>query len=128
MSVLDPSVIAEGDAVFSTFKGALAENYVLEAIIGQFEGNPGYMSSLNPKFEIDFIVQRKNLIIPIEVKSDRNVTGKSLKKYKELYGDSVKVRVRYSLLNLKLDDDVLNIPLFMADQSARLVDLVLGKE
>jgi uncharacterized protein len=128
MSVLDPSVIAEGDAVFSTFKGALAENYVLEAIIGQFEGNPGYMSSLNPKYEIDFIIQRKNQIIPIEVKSDRHVTGKSLKKYKELYGDSVKIRVRYSLLNLKLDDDVLNIPLFMADHSARLLDLVLERE
>ena len=36
----------------------------------------------------------------------------------------VKRRVRFSLDNLKLDD-VLNIPLFMADQTERLIGLAL---
>ena len=34
---------------------------------------------------------------------------KSLKKFKELFPDKVKLRIRFSLDNLKLDDDVLNI-------------------
>ena len=35
--------------------------------------------------------------------------------------NQVKLRVRFSLNNLKLDDDVLNIPLFQADQADRLI-------
>ena len=51
----------------------------------------------------------------------------SLKKFKELFPDKVKLRIRFSLDNLKLDDDVLNIPLFMADQANRLIGLALDK-
>ena len=46
-----------------------------------------------------------------------NTSSKSLKKFKELFPGKVKLRVRFSLDNLKLDDDVLNIPLFMADKA-----------
>ena len=67
---------------------------------------------------MDFLIQRENDIFPVEVKSDTNTTSKSLKKFKELFPDKVKLRVRFSLDNLKLDDDVLNIPLFMADVTA----------
>lgn len=48
-----------------------------------------------------------------------------MKKFKELFPDKVKLRIRFSLDNLKLDDDVLNIPLFMADQADRLIGLAL---
>ena len=71
------------------------------------------------------MIQRENDIFPIEVKSEANTTSRSLKKFKELFSDQVKLRVRFSLDNLKLDDDVLNIPLFMADQADRLIGLAL---
>ena len=74
---------------------------------------------------MDFLIQRENDIFPIEVKSDVNTTSKSLKKFKELFPDQVRLRVRFSLDNLKLDGDVLNIPLFMADQTDRLIGLAL---
>lgn len=61
----------------------------------------------------------------MEVKSEANTTSKSLRKFKELFPDQVKLRVRFSLSNLKLDGDVLNIPLFMADQTDRLIGLAL---
>lgn len=64
----------------------------------------------------------------VEVKSEANTTSKTLKKFKELFPDQVKLRVRFSLDNLKLDDDVLNIPLFMADQADRLIGLALEKK
>ena len=54
-----------------------------------------------------------------------NTSGKSLKHSKELFPDQVKLRIRFSLDNLKLDGDVLNIPLFMADQADRLIGMAL---
>ena len=91
----------------------------------QFEVTPRYWTQTNPPYEVDFLIQRENDIFPIEVKSEANTTSKSLKKFKELFPDKVKLRVRFSLDNLKLDDDMLNIPLFMADQTDRLIGLAL---
>ena len=86
---------------------------------------PRYWTQINPPYEVDFLIQRENDIIPVEVKSETNTTSKSLKKFKELFPDQVKLRVRFSLDNLKLDDDMLNIPLFLADQADRLIGLAL---
>lgn len=82
----------------------------------------------NSPYEVDFLIQRENDIFPIEVKSEVNLASRSLRKFKELFPDKVKLRVRFSLDNLKLDDDVLNIPLFMADQADRLIGLALEKQ
>lgn len=127
LSLLAPSAFAEGNRLFTEFKGALSENYVLEALSSQFEAAPRYWSQVNPPYEVDFIIQRENDIIPVEVKAESNTEAKSLKKYKEKYGDKVKLRVRFSLDNLKLDGDLLNIPLFLADEASRLMGLALEK-
>ena len=124
---LAPAAFAEGNRLFAEFKGALTENFVLQTLLAQFEVTPRYWSQNNPPYEVDFLVQRENDIIPIEVKSETNVAGKSLKKFNEFFPDKVKLRVRFSLQNLKLDDDVLNIPLFMADQTDRLIELALKR-
>lgn len=124
---LAPSAFAEGNRLFVEFKGALSENYVLQALAPQFEAAPRYWTVENPKYEIDFLIQRENDIIPVEVKSEDHVESKSLKAFKKLYGDEIKIRVRFSLNNLRLDDDVLNIPLFLADQTDRLIGLALQK-
>ena len=77
---------------------------------------------------MDFLIQRENDIFPVEVKSEANTASKSLKKFKELFPDKVKLRVCFSLDNLKLDNDVLNIPLFLADQTDRLIGLALEEK
>ena len=94
-------------------------------VMTQFEVMPRYWSQSNPPYEVDFLIQRENDIIPVEVKSEANIASKSLRKFKELFPEQVKLRVRFSLDNLKLDDDVLNIPLFMADQTDRLIGLAM---
>ena len=88
---------------------------------------PRYWSQSNPPYEVDFLIQREIDIFPVEVKSETNITSKSMKKFKELFPDQVKLRVRFSLENLKLNDDVLNIPLFLADQADRLIGLALAQ-
>ena len=128
LAQLAPTAFGEGNRLFTEFKGALTENFVLQTLLTQFEVVPRYWSQNNPPYEIDFLIQRENDIIPIEVKSETNIAGKSLRKFKELFPDQVKLRVRFSLNNLKLDDDVLNIPLFMADHVDRLIGLALAHQ
>ena len=127
LSLLAPTAFGEGNRLFTEFKGALTENYVLQTLLTQYEVPPRYWSQNNPPYEVDFLVQRENDIFPVEVKAETNTKSRSLKKYKELYPDTVKLRIRFSLDNLKLDDDLLNIPLFMADQCDRLIGLALEK-
>lgn len=122
---LAPTAFGEGNRLFTEFKGALTENYVLQALLTQFEVTPRYWSRNNPPYEVDFLIQRENDIFPVEVKAEANTAGRSLKKFKELFGDQVKLRIRFSFNNLKLDGDVLNIPLFMADHADRLIGLAL---
>ena len=125
LSQLAPTAFAEGNRLFTEFKGALTENYVLQALLTQFEVIPRYWSQTNPPYEVDFLIQRENDIFPIEVKSEANINSRSLKKFKELFPNQTKLRIRFSLNNLKLDDDMLNIPLFMADYTDKLIELAL---
>lgn len=120
LSFLDPVAIREGNRLFTEFKGALSENYILQHLIASFEGTPRYWTSGN-QAEVDFVIQVKNDIIPIEVKSDESIRSKSLTVYNDLYQPPV--RIRYSLKNLKKDDGLINIPLFMVDYTEKLLGL-----
>ena len=128
LAQMSPTAFGEGNRLFTEFKGALTENFVLQTLITQFEVTPRYWSQNNPPYEVDFLIQRENDIFPIEVKSETNTSSKSLKKFKELFPNNVKLKIRFSLNNLKLDDDVLNIPLFMADYTDLLIGLALKKK
>lgn len=125
LAQLAPTAFAEGNRLFTEFKGALTENYVLQALLTQFEVMPRYWSQTNPPYEVDFLIQLENDIFPVEVKSEANINSRSLKKFKELFPNQTKLRIRFSLNNLKLDDDMLNIPLFMADYTDKLIELAL---
>ncbi len=125
LAQLSPTAFGEGNRLFTEFKGTLTENYVLQSLIPQFEVMPRYWSQVNPPYEVDFLIQRENDIFPVEVKSESNTTSRSLRKFKELFPDEVKLRIRFSLDNLKLDGDVLNIPLFLADEADRMIGMAL---
>ena len=125
LAQLAPTAFTEGNRLFTEFKGSLTENFVLQTLLTQFEVTPRYWAQNNPPYEVDFLIQRENEIFPVEVKAEGNIRSKSLKKFKELFPDKVKLRVRFSLDNLKLDDDVLNIPLFMADRTESLLGIAL---
>ena len=106
---------------FTEFKGALAENYVLQSLKTQFEVPLRYWTSARSA-EVDFILQDKDYIFPIEVKSGINVQGKSLQIYNTKF--QPKYRIRYSGLNLSKDDNLLNIPLFMSDYTTKIFKLL----
>ncbi len=118
-SQLDPAIIQDGDRLFTEFKGALSENFVLQELVSQYEAPPRYWSSGNTA-EVDFLIQHQNDIIPCEVKSGANVQSKSMKVYDNAYHPAL--RIRYSLQNLELNGNLLNIPLFMAGNTRKLVE------
>jgi len=120
LALLDPVSFNEGNRLFSEFKGALSENYVLQSIAAQYEVLPRYWSS-GSTAEVDFTIQRGNDILPIEVKSDENVRGKSFTLYNQKYAP--RIRVRFSLKNLKKDNNLINIPVFFADHLERFIGL-----
>ena len=121
LSKLDSIAFTEGNRLFVEFKGALLENYILQSLIPQFEVIPRYWSSGN-EAEVDFIIQLKNQIIPIEVKADENVRSRSLTFFCKKYQPTL--RIKYSLKNLSYKDGLLNIPHFLADYTKELIALI----
>ena len=123
LALLDPVSFGEGNRLFLEFKGALSENYILQSLVTQYEGLPRYWSS-GATAEVDFTIQRGNDIIPIEVKSDENTRGKSFSLYNQKYAPLI--RVRFSLRNLKKDNNLINVPMFLADHLDKFIGLALG--
>ena len=79
---------------FSEFKGALAENFVLQSLVCQYNKSLRYWTSGNLA-EVDFILVNKTEIIPIEVKAYTNTVGKSLIQYQKLF--EPRLRIRFSM-------------------------------
>lgn len=120
LALLDPIAFSEGNRLFTEFKGALTENFVLQGLAAKYEALPRYWTS-GGQAEVDFMIQRGNDIIPIEVKADQNVNSRSLTLYGQKYASETKMRLRFSLRNLKQDGNLLNIPLFMIDYLDKLI-------
>ncbi len=120
LAKLSPFAFAEGSRLFTEFKGALIENYVLQSLVTQWNEIPRYWTSESTA-EIDFLVQQENSIIPIEVKSEENIKSRSLTLFHQKYQPSL--RIRYSLKNLHYRDGFLNVPHFMADYTRELITL-----
>lgn len=76
-----PREMLIGDNVFSEFKGAFTENYVLEQMITIDDLPIYYYSKDNSTQELDFIIQTNNKVTPVEVKAEENVKAKSLSTY-----------------------------------------------
>ena len=121
MSKLDSFAFSEGNRLFVEFKGALVENYILQSLIPNFEVVPRYWTSEN-EAEVDFLLQNKNEIIPIEVKSNENVRSKSLSLYIKKY--EPKLAIKFSLKNLSYRDGLLTIPHFMSDYTQKLIEMI----
>lgn len=117
MANLDSRIVIEGNKLFEEFKGALTENFVLNSLNIAYNIVPNYFTF--DRNEIDFMIQNKNEIIPIEVKSGNITKNKSLTKYNEKY--NCKKSIRFSLNNLKQDGKILNIPLYLIDSINKFI-------
>ena len=117
MSNLDSKIVVEGDKLFEEFKGAFTENYVLNMLISTLNSVPNYYTF--DRNEIDFIIQYKNNIVPIEVKANKSTNNTSLTKYNEKFNNELSVR--FSMNNLSKDGKILNIPLFLIEYVEKFI-------
>lgn len=119
MANLDSRIVIEGNKLFEEFKGALTENYVLNMLNIIFDKVPNYF--IFDRNEIDFVIQYQNTVIPIEVKSGISTNNVSLTKYNEKYNNDLSIR--FSMNNLKRDDKITNIPLFMVEYMEKFIEI-----
>jgi len=109
MSELAPSVVLEGNALFTNFKGALTEQYVLqELLVAGFR--PAYWSNDAGNAEVEFVVQGEKAVYPVEAKAGINTQAKSLKVYRKLF--SPPFAFRTSLADAHDGNEVKDVPLF----------------
>ena len=96
--------------------GYLYENIVAQCLTAN--GNElFYHTIMNKKskhnYEIDFILARKNKIIPIEVKSSGYKTHKSLDVFTEKYSGRILKRYLVYTKDMSKDQDIFCIPVYM---------------
>jgi len=110
---LDAKTYLDDDTkTFTHYKGALAEQFVLQELIAANDRLPVYYWATDKNTaEIEFVIQIDGSIIPIEVKSGRNTKSASLKAYKELYSPDVTIKTSLSEYSRNRGD--YNIPLYM---------------
>lgn len=110
VSNLPAQTLLDGNTLFSDYKGALTEQYVLQQLEAIKELSIYYWSSDNSRGEIDFLLQYGADIIPVEVKAEENLQSKSLRAFVErnpgLHG------VRFSMSDHREQDWLTNYPLY----------------
>jgi len=109
---LHPDAVMKGDQLFIEFKGILTENYVLQSLVRQLGSEIFYWTSGNTA-EIEFLIQKSNRIIPVEVKSGLSIKSRSLSEFRKKY--TPELSIRFSLKNVEKNDDLINFPLYLAD-------------
>lgn len=109
-SQLAPTTLLEPTRLFTEFKGALTEQYMLQQLQAAQPNPIFYWATEKGTAEVDFVVQRGQDVIPIEVKAEENLRAKSLKSYVEQYQPSLAVRT--SMSDYRAEDWLVNVPLY----------------
>lgn len=99
-----------GDSVFTEYKGAFTEQYVLQQILSSGTSDIYYYSADDSRMEMDFLMQREGALLPVEVKGGTSIKSTSLHNY--LMEHPGIQAIRYSMLPYRKQDFLTNIPLY----------------
>ncbi|MDP2175643.1 MAG: ATP-binding protein [Bacteroidota bacterium] len=108
MAQLDEKIILNKNQILIEFKGALTEQFVAQALKLNFDLY--YWSAENATAELDFIIQKNQNMIPIEVKAEENLKSKSLKLFEEKY--KTQNATRLSMSFYRKEETLINLPLY----------------
>ncbi|MEG1142249.1 MAG: DUF4143 domain-containing protein [Clostridia bacterium] len=103
-------ILSNDDNMYKEFKGAIAENFVLLELLSINDNLPYYWTSGNSA-KLDFVWQLKDKILPIEVKSGKNIYAKGLSVYIDKYNPKLSIKI--SKRNLLKQNNIINIPLYL---------------
>ncbi len=110
MTDLQADTIIDGNRIFEEFKGAIAEQYVLQQFKTIKDLPVFYWSNETSRAEIDFVIQIKSDVVPVEVKAERNLQAKSLKVYMEKFKPNYAIRT--SMADYKKTNSLIDIPIY----------------
>lgn len=108
ISNLDQIILLEKNTILTEYKGALTEQFVCQQL--KINSELFYWVAKNATAEIDFVIQHKNQIVPIEAKAEENLKSKSLKVFVEKYEN--KNAIRTSMNKYRKEDWLTNVPLY----------------
>lgn len=113
MSGLSAKILLDGNDLFTEFKGALTEQYVLQQLITHRDLKIYYYTNESGGCEVDFLVDTGEEVVPVEVKAEINLRAKSLRVYSEKF--SPKIAIRTSMADYKEESWLVNLPLYAID-------------
>jgi predicted AAA+ superfamily ATPase len=114
MGNINSRTLIEKEQLFTEFKGALTEQFVLQEFKSEGMKQIYYWANDTGSAEVDFLLEFENKILPIEVKASENLQSKSLKTFSSKYPDIHCFRT--SLSNFRNENWMTNIPLFGVKQ------------
>jgi len=114
-------VIQNRNAGYTEFKGAMAENAVLQALLPQIGPDKPYYWTSEGRAEIEFLIDVAGEVIPVEVKAEGNTNGRSLSVYTQRFNPAKRIRI--SMNNLQFNDGLYSIPNPLADWALKLIRL-----
>lgn len=123
MAEIPVDVIARENQLFTQYQGALVENFVAQQLMASVSENLYYWKSEGKMAELDFVLSHAGEVYPLEVKAGINPRSKSLKSYDQQFSPSLLLRT--TLLNLKKDGKICNIPLYAISSLPGIVRLAL---
>ncbi len=104
------STLLDGNTLFSEFKGALTEQFVLQQLIPLNSIALSYYANERSSAEVDFLLDTGRDILPLEVKAETNLKAKSLRFYSEKH--KPRIAIRASMADYKAEDWLVNLPLY----------------
>ena len=123
---LPATIISDPIANYTEFKGAMAENAVLQSMMPLMDDQKPYYWTSAGTAEIEFVIQWDDEIIPIEVKAEENISGSSLSVYFKTY--SPRYRIRFSMLNLQYNCGLLSSPAPLAGWMDKWMPLMVQSQ
>lgn len=110
---LNQRTLLNGNGLFTEFKGALTEQYVMQQLVANQDLGIYYYTNDRNTCEVDFIVDNGDNIIPLEVKAEINLKAKSLKTYREKF--KPEISIRSSMADYSEEIGLINLPLYAID-------------
>ena len=119
MAGLGQHALLDGNDLFVEFKGALTEQYVCQQLKTLENMGIYYYTNERNSCEVDFVIETGGLIVPLEAKAEVNLKAKSLKSYQEKFAP--KVSVRTSMSSFKIEETLVNLPLYAIEHVGDVV-------
>jgi predicted AAA+ superfamily ATPase len=108
---LDASAMMERNSLFSAFRGALAEQFVIQELAAYgIADDPHYWTNGAGTAEVDFVLQLSDGVYPLEVKSGINTRSRSLGVYKSMYHPAASIRMSMNSMTVQNGD--IDLPLY----------------